>query len=242
VVLKRAPGVINEVTGGQGTVGLRSPSHPIAQELLHAFGGGIAAPSANRFGRISPTRAQHVREDLGDAVDLILDAGSCEVGIESTILDLSSGKPVLLRPGHIGIESIQAVLRLPVSRHSAHSPRASGTLAAHYAPRTALRLAPASDLLAIVEEESRNGSTAVLARSRRPQDSHAAVWQVAPSDPIEYAHALYASLRLLDNSECAVIVAEDLPRTPEWEAVRDRLGRAAAGSGASENDAGEDAT
>src|SRR4249919_832993 len=107
LVLRRAAGVLDAVTGGQETVGLRTPSHPIAQRLLKAFGGGIAAPSANRFGRVSPTTAQHVRDELGDALDLILDGGPCEVGIESTIVDLSTGTPVLLRPGRIGVAEIE---------------------------------------------------------------------------------------------------------------------------------------
>ncbi len=141
LVLKRATGVIDEVTGGQDTVGLRVPSHPVAQQLLQAFGGGIAAPSANRFGRVSPTTAQHVREDLGDAVDLILDGGACEVGIESTILDLSSGAPVLLRPGRIGAAEIETVIGAQVARASAQSPRAPGMLEAHYAPQLPLLLA-----------------------------------------------------------------------------------------------------
>ena len=242
LVLKRAPGVIDAVTGGQDTVGLRAPSHPVARQLLEAFADGIAAPSANRFGRISPTSAQHVREDLGDDVDLILDAGSCEVGIESTIVDLSSGRPVLLRPGHIGIESIQSVLGEAVLRRSAESPRASGTLAAHYAPQVRLRLAPQSDLQRIVEEESRNGLTAVLARAQRPAGCAAAVWRTVPDDPDAFAQALYAALRELDNAGCAVIIAEALPPTPQWEAVRDRLGRAAAGSGTSAGDTADDAT
>ena len=242
LVLKRAHAVIDEVTGGQGTVGLRAPSHPVARELLEAFAGGIAAPSANRFGRISPTSAQHVRDDLGNSVDLILDAGSCEVGIESTIVDLSSGAAVLLRPGHIGIEAIQSVLGVPVSRRSAESPRASGTLAAHYAPRVRLRLAAPSDLHRIVDEESGNGLTAVLARTRRPPESPAALWRTGPDDADAFAQVLYASLRELDNSGCAAIVAEELPPTPEWEAVRDRLGRAAAGSGTNAADGDDDAT
>jgi L-threonylcarbamoyladenylate synthase len=232
LVLKRATGVIDEVTGGQDTVGLRVPSHAVAQQLLQAFGGGIAAPSANRFGRVSPTTAQHVREDLGDAVDLILDGGACEVGIESTILDLSSGAPVLLRPGRIGAAEIETVIGAQVARAGAQSPRAPGMLEAHYAPELPLLLAAGADLDRIVREQAAAGPVAVLARHARPRDSRSALWQIAAHDAEAYAHHLYALLRFLDRSGCAVIVVEAPPERPEWDAVRDRLTRAAAASGA----------
>jgi L-threonylcarbamoyladenylate synthase len=141
LILKRAVGVPDAVTGGQDTVGLRVPGHPVALDLLRAFAaaggsGGIAAPSANRFGRISPTTAAHVREELGDAVSLVLDGGPCAVGIESTIIDLSSGRPLLLRPGHITPAAIEAVCGALPATPTAAAPRASGTLEAHYAPTT----------------------------------------------------------------------------------------------------------
>jgi L-threonylcarbamoyladenylate synthase len=229
LVLKRAAGVLDAVTGGQDTVGLRAPSHPIAQRLLRAFGGGIAAPSANRFGRVSPTTAQHVREELGDALDLILDGGPCEVGIESTIMDLSTGAPVLLRPGRIAIPEIEAVVGLPVLRASSGSPRAPGTLTAHYAPTVPLVLAPSGDLERTVREA--RGPVAALARSARPVTSSAAQWHVAPAEAQAYAHDLYAALRSLERSGCGLIVVEAPPEAAEWDAVRDRLTRAAAGSG-----------
>jgi L-threonylcarbamoyladenylate synthase len=232
LILRRAAGVIDAVTGGQDTVGLRAPSHPVAQQLLRAFRGGIAAPSANRFGRISPTTAQHVRDELGDAASLILDGGACEVGIESTILDLSSGSPILLRPGCIGVAEIESVVGRKVARGSAHSPRASGTLAAHYAPRLPLSLAPTPDLDRVVREYAAVGPVAVLARHPRPRGSRSTVWQVAGTDAQTYAHDLYALLRLLDRSACVQIVVEAPPQRPEWDAVLDRLTRAAAGSGA----------
>ncbi len=229
LVLKRAAGVLDAVTGGQDTVGLRAPAHPIAQRLLQAFGGGIAAPSANRFGRVSPTTAQHVREELGDALDLILDGGPCEVGIESTIVDLSTGTPVLLRPGRIGSAEIEAVAGLPVSPATSGSPRASGTLAAHYAPKIPLVLASSGDLERVVREAA--GPVAVLARCARAPRSTAAQWHVAPVDAQAYAHDLYAALRSFERSGCGLIVVETPPEGAEWEAVRDRLTRAAAGSG-----------
>jgi L-threonylcarbamoyladenylate synthase len=237
LVLKRAPGVIDEVTGGQDTVGLRVPSHPIAQALLRSFAGGIAAPSANRFGRLSPTTAQHVRDELGESVDLILDGGACEVGIESTILDLSSGAPVLLRPGRIASEEIEALLAQAVARAGAAAPRAAGTLAAHYAPRLPLLLVPADRLEAVCEEQGALRAVAVLARRPAPAASRARRWLTASPDSARYAHDLYAALRELDRSGSDVILVESPPDTLEWRAVRDRLQRAAAGSGAEPEDA-----
>jgi L-threonylcarbamoyladenylate synthase len=231
LVLKRAAGVLDQVTGGEDTVGLRAPAHPVAQRLLQLFGGGIAAPSANRFGRLSPTTAQHVRDELGDAVDLILDGGACEVGIESTIIDLSSGIPVLLRPGRIGTADIEAATGVKVAQRTSALPRAPGTLAAHYAPRIPLALAASLDLDRVVGEQSSSGPVAVLARHAQPLNSRAALWQIAATDAQAYAHDLYALLRALDRSGCACIVVEAPPEHAEWDAVRDRLARAAAGSG-----------
>ena len=231
LILQRAVAVIDAVTGGQDTVGLRAPSHPLAQQLLRAFGGGIAAPSANRFGRISPTTAQHVRDELGDAVDLILDGGACEIGIESTILDLSSGAPVLLRPGRIAAAELELAIGAGIARASPSSPRASGTLAAHYAPRLPLSLIATPDLHRVVREQAAGGPVAVLARHPRPLNFPSTLWQVAGADATAYAHDLYALLRFLDRTGCVQIIVEAPPQRPEWDAVRDRLIRAAAGSG-----------
>jgi L-threonylcarbamoyladenylate synthase len=175
-----------------------------------------------------------VREELGDAVDLVLEGGTCEVGIESTIVDLSSGVPVLLRPGGIGAAEIEAIAGLQVVRGTSRSPRASGTLAAHYAPRIPLVLAAAVDLDRVVREQAATGPVAVMARHARPPDSRAALWQIAATDAQAYAHDLYALLRFLDRSGCAHIVVEAPPERAEWDAVRDRLTRAAAGSGGSD--------
>jgi L-threonylcarbamoyladenylate synthase len=232
LILPRAAQVLDEVTGGQDSVGLRVPSHPLAVQLLQAFGGGIAAPSANRFGRVSATTAEHVRRELGDAVDYILDGGACPVGIESTIVDLSSGAPVLLRPGRITLQEIESLLQVPVGRAGSSAPRAPGTLEAHYAPQLPLRLAPSGTLDAAVREASARGPVAVLARHPRPAHSASTLWMTAPLDAAEYARLLYAGLRQIDESGCAVIVVETPPDTPDWFAVRDRLMRAAAGSGA----------
>ena len=224
LVLKRAPGVHDRVTGGQDTVGLRVPGHPLALDLLAAFGGGIAAPSANRFGRISPTTAAHVRADLGDDVDLVLDGGPCEVGIESTIVDLSRGTPVLLRPGRVAAEDIAAVLGTAPRPRDDAAPRAPGTLEAHYAPRRPLRLVSRVEL----EAASAPGA-GVLAFEEAPAGVAAALWLRAPADPARYAHELYANLRRLDDAARSVILVERPPALPGWDAVRDRLERASRG-------------
>ena len=265
-------------TGGQDTVGVRVPSHPVALALLRAFDGGLAAPSANRFGRISPTTAAHVHEELGERVALILDGGACEVGIESTILDFSRDVPEILRPGAISPEDIARVIgrrprvrgepsaettsaqagqrsdagtRLGAGDAPAHAdaaapnpapnpaadpaqpaPRVSGALAAHYAPRTPLRLVEPALLIdeaaALAGEGSR---VTVLAHSTPDPRDARLTWRSLPAEPAAYAQGLYASLRALDAVGADFILIEALPGGPGWRAVADRLGRAAVGSG-----------
>jgi L-threonylcarbamoyladenylate synthase len=237
LILKRAAGVPDCVTGGQDSVGLRIPGHPVALELLRAFAGeaggrhfsGIAAPSANKFGRISPTRAEHVRAELGERVDAVLDGGECEVGIESTIVDLSRGRAVLLRPGQLTAAQIAAVLGWEVEAPDAAAPRAPGALESHYAPRTPLYLVPAAELPARLAA-MRGKKIAVLARAEAPSGLKDIPWQAAPRAVAEYAHELYASLRRLDDLACAAILVEAPPDVPEWQGVNDRLRRAASGS------------
>jgi len=225
LILKRSPKAADFVTGGQDTVGLRVPRHPVAQALLKAFGGGVAAPSANRFGRISPTAAAHVRADLGSDADLVLEGGASEIGIESTIVDLSGTRAVLLRPGAIGREALEAVLGAPILDKSAApdaSPRHSGGLERHYAPRTPTRLVATH---ALDQEIAASGDrVAVLAFSR--PDARVRIWRRMPRDPRAYARKLYATLRVLDDSGCEAILVERPPQTPEWAAVNDRLRRA----------------
>jgi L-threonylcarbamoyladenylate synthase len=231
MILKKEAEVPDVVTGGQDTVGLRVPDHPVALALLRAFGGGVAAPSANRFGRISPTTAKHVADELGDALDMILDGGACDVGIESTILDLSRGTPVILRPGAIGPDAIAAVIgRRPLvpSVSDSTAPRVSGSLTAHYAPRTSLRLVPAATLENALR--TAGARTAVIARRPALPIPHGN-WIAAPHDAAGYAHDLYANLRALDASDADLILVEAPPEGEGWDAVHDRLGRAAAGSG-----------
>ena len=222
LVLRRSQKAQDFVTGGQDTVGLRLPSHPVARELLQLFGRGVAAPSANRFGRVSPTTAAHVRDDLGSDVDLVLEGGPTEVGIESTIVDVSGGAPVLLRPGRISKAELEAALEGPVLEKGTASPRHSGGLERHYAPRTPARLVPAYDLdkeIARLKEK-----VAVLAFSR--PDERVDYWLRMPRDPHAYAQKLYGALRELDGAGCDEILVEAPPEAPEWAAVRDRLLRA----------------
>lgn len=252
LILKRTSEVPDEVTGGQDTVGLRVPSHPIALALLQVFDSGIAAPSANRFGRISPTTAAHVHEELGERVAMILDGGPCAVGIESTILDFSRDVPEILRPGAITAEDIARIIgRRPRVRGEAApsgvagdavtdaaaaatpAPRVSGALAAHYAPRTPLRLVHAAQLADHAAVLAGEGSrVAVLAHAVPNPDDSRLIWQAMPADPAAYAQELYASLRALDALNADFILIEALPEGLAWRALADRLGRAAVGSGA----------
>ena len=222
LVLKRSEKAKDFVTGGQDTVGLRVPAHPLAQELLRAFKGAVAAPSANRFGLVSPTTAAHVRGDLGADVDLVLEGGPTEVGIESTIVDLSGSAPVLLRPGRITRSDIERALGSGVSEKDAASPRHSGGLERHYAPRTPARLVPSYDLDKEIARQKEK--VAVLAFSR--PDERVDYWLRMPRDPQAYAQKLYAALRELDTAGCEEILVEAPPEAPEWAAVRDRLLRA----------------
>ena len=222
LVVKRSVKAKDFITGGQDTVGVRIPAHPVAQKLLRAFGGGVAAPSANRFGSVSPTTAQHVRDDLGADVDVVLDGGPTDVGIESTIVDLSGGAPVLLRPGRVSREELEGVLEAPVAEKSGASPRHPGGLERHYAPRTPARLVPSYSLdkeIARLKEK-----VAVLAFSR--PDERVDYWLRMPRDPHAYAQKLYGALRELDTAGCEEILVEAPPEAAEWAAVRDRLRRA----------------
>lgn len=219
MVLKRSPKAKDFVTGGQDSVGLRVPSHPVAQALLRAFGGGIAAPSANLFGNVSATTARHVEDELASRVDLVLEGGPSEVGIESTIVDLTGDGVVVLRPGRISAGDLRD---FGVRRATAASPRHSGGLDRHYAPRTPAVLVPPHALDA--EIAKRGATVAVLAFSR--PDERVDYWIRLPREPGGYARGLYAALRELDGAGCETILVEAPPETDEWTAVRDRLRRA----------------
>jgi len=239
LILKKQAWVPDAVTGGQDTVGLRVPGHPVALELLRRFAraktgpAGIAAPSANRFGRISPTTAAHVAEELGARVPLILDGGPCKVGIESTIIDCSRGEPVVLRPGHISPEHLAAVLgQAPLIETAQGAPRVSGSLEAHYAPITPLRMVAGERLLDFINaQRHRGGKCAVISANQPPQAGMPHVWRLMPADPVGYAHDFYAALRDMDHAGVDLIVIEALPSGAAWAALADRLRRAAAGSG-----------
>ncbi len=237
LILRRAAHIPDAVAGGQDTVGLRCPSHPVAQALLREFKagkGGLAAPSANKFGHVSPTTAQHVRDEFGTPPDgplaAILDGGQSEVGIESTILDLSrlaTHGPVLLRPGHISSEQIAAVIGTMPRPADAAAPRASGTLEAHYAPSTPVALIDSSALPDVLEKLSRAGQKiALMYWTALPATSLAGQFRLAPS-PGGFAHDLYAALRAMDGVHADLIAVEAPPAAADWQGVNDRLRRAA---------------
>lgn len=230
LIARRAPHVLDDVTGGAPTVGLRVPSHPMAQRLLAAFGDGVAAPSANRFGAVSPTTAAHVVADLGGDVDYILDGGACDVGVESTIVDVSTGTPALLRPGGVAREAIEAVLGRALVLGS--STPAPGTLPSHYAPHARVIAVDAADIAAAVRDAQRPTAVlapaAVLASITASGSLPDGVTSLAlPDDPRAMAHELYAALRDLDGRGLATIVATLPPEAGLGAAVADRLRRAA---------------
>lgn len=236
MILKRAAHIPDAVSGGQDTVGIRCPSHPVAIALLQEFKGGrggIAAPSANKFGNVSPTTAQHVRDEFGadGTIAAILDGGQSQVGIESTIVDLSrlaTHGPVLLRPGHISADAIAAVIDSVPAAPDAAAPRASGTLESHYAPHTPVAMQDGHELLDTLKKLQAAGRKVALIHYSEFPQAHAEVR--LPSTPEGFAHALYAALRAMDQAGADVILVEAPPRTGEWLGVNDRLRRAAHGS------------
>lgn len=231
LILPRKSNVPLEVTGGQNTVGLRVPDHPIALALLNAFGGGVAAPSANRFGCISPTTAQHVKEGLGDAVGMLLDGGPCRIGLESTIVSFINGEICLLRPGGLSLEEIEDTLHQKVLRPSAtHKVRAPGMLASHYSPKTPLAILPLNELESRANELTAKGFTVAILQLGDAQKSisTSGVTTIClPAIAFEYGHQLYATLHKLDHENFDYLLAEALPSTKEWLAVNDRISRAA---------------
>ena len=254
LILKRAAHIADVVSGGQDSIGLRCPSHPIALALIRGFAagnasgqGGIAAPSANKFGQVSPTQAEHVRAEFPELVAQgmpILEGGPSEVGIESTIIDLSRVDqgigPVLLRPGHITAAQIEEVLQQSVSAADAHAPRVSGALKSHYAPHTPLQLATIEQLLQFAHQPSiyAGQRIALVAHSQaQPQaqpkppamlSGQQIDWIVMPSSAQAYGQSLYATLRALDRAGYDRLIWENVPDHADWLGVRDRLTRAAA--------------
>lgn len=265
LILKKQTHVLDSVTGGQNTVGIRIPNHPVAQALLRAFDGGVAAPSANRFGYISPTSAEHVRQDLGQAVDIILDGGHCGIGIESTIVNCTGTFPHILRPGMITPTMIHDTLNLNLDlnyhgsentlvhannavsssceTHPETLPQVSGALPSHYAPRTKTRLLPAECIDTSLKKGACLKNIVILSR-RKPHVHHAKIydsriphriplitphplhWICMPANPYGYAHCLYEQLHFADHLQCIEIWIEEVPATPEWQGIRDRITKA----------------
>ncbi|MFC5496760.1 L-threonylcarbamoyladenylate synthase [Caenimonas terrae] len=235
LILPRRPEVGAAAAGGQASIGLRCPAHPVAHALLLACRQasppvlGVAGPSANKFGRVSPTTAQHVHSEFGDAL-LVLDGGPCAVGIESTIIDCTRGAPVLLRPGVLTAAQIEQACGQPLAAPGTDSPRASGTLESHYAPRAKVRLMDAKALQTALDllgaEASRIATySRVILRSNSAQ----LLRRRMPDDAIETARQLFAVLRDFDAQGVRLIWVETPPPTPDWDGVRDRLQRASAG-------------
>ncbi len=229
LILPKKPEVSDAVTGGQNSVGIRLPSHPVAIKLLKKFGRGIAAPSANRFGRISPTTAQHVKDDFGADIPIILDGGPCQVGVESTIIDFASNEkePVILRPGMLTAEIISDYLNKPIKQGV--GAKAPGTLKKHYSPRTSSFLMPYNELFS----SCRDVNCAVLSWHACPIPNNSSSdnkchWIKMPDNPEDYARRIYSWLRYLDSKHLSAIFIEKLPNDPEWAAIRDRLARATA--------------
>ncbi len=232
LVLPRAAAVLDEVTGGLPSVAVRVPAHPLARAVLEGLGAGIAAPSANRFGAVSPTTAEHVQDELGDRIDGILDGGPCDVGIESTIVDVTGDVPRVLRPGGVSVESLQDVLGAPVLvAGEDDGPRAPGRLASHYAPRARVSVVDERDVAERVRAWTSahpDSTTVVLAPRALPEGVRGGRWVEVPEDPRAWAQTLYADLRALDAAgvERAFIVLP-VESSGLGMAIRDRLLRAA---------------
>jgi L-threonylcarbamoyladenylate synthase len=235
VIVPRRPEAARAAAGGQDGIGLRCPVHPVARALLREAARlgvpGIAAPSANRHGRVSPTRAVHVAEEFGPDL-LVLDGGDCDVGIESAIVDVSRGEPVLLRPGSIGRAAIELAAGRPLAEPDVHAPRAPGTLASHYAPRATLRLMSAKALrtafdLLPVEAMPKEGRARLAVYCRSVDVPRRLPQRRMPNDAVAAAHELFAVLRGFDDEGVQLIWVEEPPADPAWEGVADRLRRAA---------------
>jgi L-threonylcarbamoyladenylate synthase len=228
LIFRRSRRVSELVTGGLDTVGLRVPAHPVARELLREFGGPLAAPSANRFGHVSPTRAEHVLADLQGRVDLILDGGPCPVGLESTIIDCSSERVSVLRPGAVTAEQIATVLKEQVGGPAESAPRVSGSLPSHYAPRARVEIVAAADLAGRAAELAGQAVRVAVLGAERPDVKHdGVIWLAIPQDQDEFGRQLYRLLRQVDELGCDVVLAT-LPEEGGFgAAIADRLRRAA---------------
>ena len=235
VILPRKPGVATAAAGGQNSIGLRCPAHPLALEFLKACNTGVAGPSANKFGRVSPTTAQHVAQEFGEAL-MVLDGGPCSVGIESSIVDCTRTQPVLLRPGVLTREQLSAACGQPVlsadeaaSEVEKAAPRASGTLESHYAPNATVRLMDASAIQTALDVLGADAAhIAVYARSIVRIASTKVLYRRMPNDALATAQQLFAVLREFDAQGVKLIWIEPVPDAVAWDGVRDRMARASA--------------
>ena len=218
---------------------VRVPSHPMAQQLLTAFGGGIAAPSANRFGRVSPTRAEHVREEFGEAVRVVLDGGESQIGLESTIVGFDGEQVRLLRPGYVTYSQLKEVVGDVILGAVPGAPRVPGNKVSHYAPVTPMSIVPVDEVDKRAETLSEGGRRVAVLAMRLPLRTYPSVtWINAGRRPDSYAHDLYSNLRALDKAGCEQILVQDVPTDEKWTAIRDRLSRGAAvgSAGSGEHD------
>ncbi len=228
LVLRRAPAVDLAITGGQETVAVRVPAHPVAQQLLRAFGGGIAAPSANRYGRVSPTRAEHVREEFGQELGIVLDGGDCKIGLESTIVSCVDAVPRVLRPGSITLSQLRAVEPATVGESDLEAPRVPGSDAKHYAPVTPVSIVASGSLEEVVGELTEQHEKVAVLATRPPKSANRYMtWINAGRRADAYGRDLYVNLRTLDKSGAKEILVEEVPQGEAWAAVRDRLRRGA---------------
>ncbi len=229
LVLPRRPEVPPEVSAGLPTVGVRVPSHPVAHELLALAGVPVAAPSANLYTTVSPTSARHVEKGLGDRIDALLDGGETPLGIESTVVDCTGPAPALLRPGAVSAEELEAIAG-PLARPAAPVAGAHlspGQSAKHYAPRAAVRLVAEGGAAAAARALPPGSRVAVVARVPRPSSLEVAAWLQLPDEPRAYARQLYGALHAVEDAGATDAILEEVPPGPAWEAVRDRLRRAA---------------
>lgn len=231
LILQRAPQILSSITGGQDTIAIRVPNHPVTQKLLQLFGSGIAAPSANYFGKLSPTQTSHVLKELGSEVKLVIDGGRCQYGLESTIVDVTGDSPNILRFGAIGADSITAALGEQVCVSQASNIAAPGTLVAHYAPHTQLHVISPGDLNAFIQQLlSEHKTVVVLARQPSFSNNSSIRWITMPQTPSAYAYELYAQLHEADAKKYGAIVVEKVPEGEGWLAINDRLKKAERGS------------
>ena len=229
LVLQRSRKALDVVTAGQDTVALRVPNHPLTLRLLREFGGGLAAPSANRHGQVSPTTADHVRADLGEAVDMVLDGGPCALGIESTIVDARSDRLEILRPGGVPKEALEAAVGDHIPVRDASQVRVPGSLASHYAPRAGVVVVERDELRNRAEDEAHSAPGWVAVVSPSPSDAPRGTLHLSiPADPAGFARDLYAVLRAADEQGVALIVIAPPEPGGLGLAIRDRLKKASA--------------